>query len=129
MNRIRDSRGGKTNDPRFGHRLQGQGFYAEMIKQRFQRAIKKAWFESAINTAESRFVSPSSTANGFILMAKTLIIIGLILIALGLIWQFCPGCSTGLANCPAISISTKVTAGYLSPSPPWLASACADYYY
>lgn len=41
MNRIRDSRGGKTNDPRFGHRLQGQGFYADMINQRFQRAIKK----------------------------------------------------------------------------------------
>jgi DNA repair photolyase len=41
MNRIRDSRGGKTNDPRFGHRLQGQGFYADMINQRFKRAISK----------------------------------------------------------------------------------------
>jgi DNA repair photolyase len=41
MNRIRDSRGGKTNDPRFGHRLQGQGFYADMIQQRFNRALKK----------------------------------------------------------------------------------------
>lgn len=41
MNRIKDSRNGKTNDPRFGYRLEGQGLYAEMIKKRFNVAIKK----------------------------------------------------------------------------------------
>jgi DNA repair photolyase len=41
MNRIRDSRDGKTNDARFGHRLRGHGFYADMIAQRFKKAISK----------------------------------------------------------------------------------------
>jgi hypothetical protein len=41
MNRIRDVRGGKTNDPRFGHRLQGEGIFAEMIQRRFDKVIKK----------------------------------------------------------------------------------------
>ena len=41
MNRIKDSRNGKTNDPRFGFRLEGQGFYADMIKKRFNVAVKK----------------------------------------------------------------------------------------
>lgn len=41
MNRIKDSRNGKTNDPRFGYRLEGQGLYAEMIKKRFEVAVKK----------------------------------------------------------------------------------------
>ncbi len=41
MQRVRDSRDGKTNDPRFGHRLSGHGFYADMIQQRFRIAMKK----------------------------------------------------------------------------------------
>lgn len=41
MNRIRDSRDGKTNDARFGHHLRGHGFYADMIQQRFDNAIRK----------------------------------------------------------------------------------------
>lgn len=41
MNRIRDSRDGKTNDARFGHRLSGHGFYADMIQQRFSVARRK----------------------------------------------------------------------------------------
>ncbi len=41
MNRIKDSRNGKTNDPRFGFRLEGQGFYADMINKRFNVAVKK----------------------------------------------------------------------------------------
>jgi DNA repair photolyase len=41
MNRIKDSRNGKTNDPRFGYRLEGQGLYAEMIKKRFEVAVKR----------------------------------------------------------------------------------------
>ncbi|MCX4186708.1 PA0069 family radical SAM protein [Methylophaga sp. OBS4] len=41
MNRIRDSRDGKTNDARFGHRLRGHGFYADMVQQRFDIALRK----------------------------------------------------------------------------------------
>ncbi|WP_148864325.1 PA0069 family radical SAM protein [Marinobacter fonticola] len=41
MNRIRDLRGGKANDSRFGHRMRGQGVYADLIRQRFNRKVKK----------------------------------------------------------------------------------------
>jgi DNA repair photolyase len=41
MNRIRDSRDGKTNDTRFGHRLRGHGFYADMIAQRFKHIARQ----------------------------------------------------------------------------------------
>ncbi len=40
MNRIRDSRGGQINDPRFGHRMRGQGVFADLIAQRFRIATR-----------------------------------------------------------------------------------------
>lgn len=39
---IRDIRGGRDNDPRFGHRMRGQGVWAELIRARFARAKAKA---------------------------------------------------------------------------------------
>lgn len=41
MNRIRDMRGGKAYDSRFGHRMRGQGIYADLVRQRFNRKAKK----------------------------------------------------------------------------------------
>ncbi|WP_165856192.1 PA0069 family radical SAM protein [Marinobacter sp. JSM 1782161] len=41
MNRIRDLRGGKAYDSRFGHRMRGQGIYADLIRQRFNRKARK----------------------------------------------------------------------------------------
>ncbi len=41
LNRIRDTRGGRANDPRFGHRLRGEGIFAELIGKRFRLAIRK----------------------------------------------------------------------------------------
>lgn len=38
MSRVREARGGKENDPRFGSRMRGQGAYAEMIRHRFRLA-------------------------------------------------------------------------------------------
>ena len=38
MNLIRNMRGGRTNDPRFGHRMRGQGAYADLIESRLRRA-------------------------------------------------------------------------------------------
>lgn len=38
----RQCRGGKLNDPRFGHRMRGQGVYAELIRERF-RLAKQRW--------------------------------------------------------------------------------------
>lgn len=41
LNRIKDSRGGRINDPRFGHRLRGEGCYADMLAQRFRLALRR----------------------------------------------------------------------------------------
>lgn len=41
LSHIRESRNGKTNDARFGHRLRGEGIYADMIAKRFQLALRK----------------------------------------------------------------------------------------
>jgi DNA repair photolyase len=42
MNRIRDTRGGYTNDSRWSIRQRGQGAYAEQIAALFRAAVKKA---------------------------------------------------------------------------------------
>jgi DNA repair photolyase len=38
---IRQCRGGRLNDPQFGSRFRGQGLYAELIAQRFAKAIAR----------------------------------------------------------------------------------------
>ena len=40
-NRIRELRGGRDNDPRFGHRMRGQGAWAELLRHRFEAACRK----------------------------------------------------------------------------------------
>jgi DNA repair photolyase len=42
VNRIRDIRGGRLNDPRFGHRMGGEGNFAEQIFQIFRVGLRKA---------------------------------------------------------------------------------------
>jgi DNA repair photolyase len=44
MNRLRDCRGGKENDSRFGARMRGEGEYAELISRRFRLAKRKLGF-------------------------------------------------------------------------------------
>ena len=39
--RVREMRGGRLNDPRFGHRLRGEGAYAAMVGARFARACRR----------------------------------------------------------------------------------------
>lgn len=41
MSLIRQSRGGRDNDPRFGHRMRGQGPFAELIRTRFAAACRR----------------------------------------------------------------------------------------
>jgi DNA repair photolyase len=41
LNLIRDMRGGRLNDPRFGHRHRGEGPYAGMIGARFEVACRR----------------------------------------------------------------------------------------
>jgi DNA repair photolyase len=40
-NRIRDLRGGRDNDPRFGHRMRGHGTWAALLRSRFEAACRK----------------------------------------------------------------------------------------
>ena len=41
LNQVREMRGGKLNDPRFMHRMRGQGAYAELIGARFRHACRR----------------------------------------------------------------------------------------
>ncbi len=58
LGRIRELRGGKLNDPQFGSRMRGDGFYAEQIKSLFVLACRKAGFKgkrwSNLSTADFR---------------------------------------------------------------------------
>ncbi len=41
LNRIREVRGGKLNDPRFGSRMRGEGFHADQIRNIFRMSKKR----------------------------------------------------------------------------------------
>ena len=41
MNRMREMRGGRENDPDFGSRFHGQGLFADLLKQRFRKACER----------------------------------------------------------------------------------------
>jgi DNA repair photolyase len=41
LNRIRAMRGGKLNDARFGHRMRGQGIFAEQLQRLFDVSRRK----------------------------------------------------------------------------------------
>jgi hypothetical protein len=41
MNRIHDMRGGKENVAEFGARMRGEGVWADLIRQRFEKALAR----------------------------------------------------------------------------------------
>ncbi|TFV87909.1 radical SAM protein, partial [Oxalobacteraceae bacterium OM1] len=41
MNRIRDMRGGKDYEAEFGTRMRGEGIWADLIRQRFEKAVRR----------------------------------------------------------------------------------------
>jgi DNA repair photolyase len=41
MARVRDMRGGKDYDASFAHRMKGEGAWADLLRQRFQKAVKR----------------------------------------------------------------------------------------
>jgi DNA repair photolyase len=41
MSRVHQMRGGRDNDPNFGSRMKGQGLFAELLAQRFHKAIER----------------------------------------------------------------------------------------
>jgi DNA repair photolyase len=62
MNRIRDMRGGKDYDSDFSKRMTGEGIWADLIRQRFTKAVKRLGLEgrmSRFNTCDpSQFRRP-----------------------------------------------------------------------
>ena len=57
---VRQMRGGRDNDPRFGKRMRGEGEFAELIRQRFQIATRKLGLGRGREIAPdvSQFVPP-----------------------------------------------------------------------
>jgi hypothetical protein len=43
---IREMRGGKDNDPNFCTRMRGAGPWADLLRARFQRAVRKHGFNA-----------------------------------------------------------------------------------
>lgn len=41
LNRLKEMRGGKLNDPRFKHRMKGSGFEADLMRQRFGNLCRR----------------------------------------------------------------------------------------
>jgi DNA repair photolyase len=47
MARLREMHGGRDYDPRWGHRMRGQGVHAQMIARRFRVAARRLGFDRA----------------------------------------------------------------------------------
>jgi DNA repair photolyase len=44
---VRGMRGGRLNDPRFGHRMRGEGPYAQLLSARFAAACRRVGLDAA----------------------------------------------------------------------------------
>lgn len=64
MSLIRQMRGGKDNDPRFGSRMRGEGALSELIRQRFRLACRRHGINEArdLDLDRSRFQPPRETS-------------------------------------------------------------------
>ncbi|HEU5296146.1 MAG TPA: PA0069 family radical SAM protein [Burkholderiaceae bacterium] len=61
MARVREMRGGKDNDPRFGTRMTGTGIWAQLIRQRFDKASARLGFNrTRFELDLSQFRRPAS---------------------------------------------------------------------
>lgn len=59
MNRLRAMRGGRDNDPRFGHRFRGEGIEAQLLQQRFRLACRRLGYRTGGPPLDcARFASP-----------------------------------------------------------------------
>ena len=66
LNLIRDTRAGELNDARFHHRFSGQGAYAQLLLQRFARAIRKWGLDEASEGLDcTKFAVPNDGRKGF----------------------------------------------------------------
>jgi DNA repair photolyase len=61
MARVREMRGGKDNDSRFGTRFTGQGVWAQLLRQRFEKAADRlGYVRERVALDLSQFVPPRS---------------------------------------------------------------------
>ncbi|MGD9000662.1 MAG: PA0069 family radical SAM protein [Granulosicoccaceae bacterium] len=58
LNRIRDARGGKAYDARFGTRMRGTGVFAELMTKRFKLAAQRLGFDDHGSLDCSQFAPP-----------------------------------------------------------------------
>jgi DNA repair photolyase len=58
MNRIRDCRGGKEYQSEFGSRMSGEGIFADLLRQRYQRALKRLDFKGTPELETHHFIKP-----------------------------------------------------------------------
>jgi DNA repair photolyase len=69
MNRVREMRGGKDYDASFGRRMHGEGVWADMIRQRFEKCVARIGLGvrsgrfSSLDTSRFRPPSPTSRAS------------------------------------------------------------------
>lgn len=59
MNRLRDCRGGRDYDARFGTRMRGEGLFADLFAQRFRKAYRDLGFAGLPGLATDVFRPPS----------------------------------------------------------------------
>ncbi len=66
MSRVHEMRGGRDNDPNFGSRMKGQGLWAELLKQRFEKACQRIGLnkEHWRGLDTTLFVPPSRQGQG-----------------------------------------------------------------
>lgn len=67
LNRIRDLRGGQLNDSKFGRRMTGEGVFADLMRQRYRIAVKKAGLnkERHVSLNTQHFCPPPKTGDQF----------------------------------------------------------------
>ncbi len=58
MNRIRDCRGGKEYQAAFGSRMSGSGIFADLLRQRYQLAMKRLNFKGVSELEIEHFIKP-----------------------------------------------------------------------
>ncbi len=62
MSRVRETRGGRENDPQFGTRLTGTGDYAAMIAKRFEVARRRCGLDGDDTTLDTTQFRPPARA-------------------------------------------------------------------
>jgi DNA repair photolyase len=61
MSIVQQMRGGKDNDPRFGKRMTGEGIFAELIRQRFDKACTRLGLTRRTYTLRTDLFAPPAS--------------------------------------------------------------------